>query len=121
MSRPNVVTAARATVAYTDTSSVSLGYLPAKAIGIRVSVFIGTAFDAGTTNVIDVGVAGTANNLANDVDVSSTGVGSVTLGAAAGVVQSTSDPQEITAIFVPSGSAATAGSAEVLVEYTFTE
>ena len=121
MSRPNVVTVARETVTFADTTSVSLGFLPANATVIGARVLVTTAFDSSGTDLIDIGVNGTANNIADDVDVSSTGSASVTLGAAAGAVQSSSDPTEITAIFAQSVADATAGSAEVIVEYTFKE
>ena len=121
MARPNVVTVARATIAYTDTTSVSLGFLPPNATVIGARVLVTTAFNGSTTDVIDIGVNGTANNIADDVDVSSTGSASVTLGAAAGATQSTTDPTEITAIYVDGASDSSAGSAEVIVEYTFKE
>jgi hypothetical protein len=101
---------------YASTTATLVGSLPPNAVPIQVIVTVGTAFNAGTTNVIDVGTSGTANAFANDVDVSSTGSATVTL-ASTGAVQSTTQSTDIYATFIPSGTAASAGSGYVTMVY----
>lgn len=104
-------------IAYTNTTAFEVGQLPAGASIVRISVAVDTAFDAGTTNVVDVGISSDTDKFANDIDVSSAGIVAGTVAATA--VQSTNDPTIITAIYVPSGTAATAGAGQVIVEYVF--
>ena len=108
-------------VAYTDTTSISMGTIGANAVVTDVKVLVNTAFDSGTSNVFDVGISGTSNNLAASVDVTSSGPASVTGTATWGSIQSTSAPAEVTVLHTPTGAAATAGSAKVVVEYVYVE
>nr|BDD44687.1 hypothetical protein 17 [Legionellales bacterium] len=103
----------------TDTSSTTIGYLPANAYITDIKVLVTTAFDAGV--VIDIGDSSTANLFSNDVDPTSTGAATVTLTAQAGVVQSTTDQTAVTFIVVAGGSTLQAGAAKIVVEYAFNE
>lgn len=108
-------------ILFSNVASTGLGFLPPNAYVTSVEVLVPVAFDAGTTNVIDVGLGSTADNLADGVDVSSTGAPSVTATAQWGAIQSTQNPTAINAIYIPTGTAATAGNAKVVVNYAFNE
>ena len=108
-------------VTYSNTSQVLIGQLPPNAKIADIKVLVATAFNDGGPSTIDVGTTASQARYANDVDVSSTGAASVTLTAQAGVVQSTTNPLSITAVYVPAATDPTAGSAKIVVEYAFSE
>ena len=108
------------TVAFSDSSAVNLDFLPPNAFVIDVKVAVLTAFDAGTTNQIDVGTSADPDHYANNVDVSSSGDASVTL-LNGGEISSTSEPTQLTATYAQTGTAATAGSARVIVTYGYND
>lgn len=108
----------RKTVTFADNGSeVTVGWIPAGALiiqpisGVRVS----TAFNAGTSNVIDIG-ADTGNDDPDEfaTDLALGSVAFVALDEASGVYVATADT-EITASVALSGTAATAGEAEVII------
>jgi hypothetical protein len=103
-------------VTYTDTTAVTVGYLPPNSHIIDIICTVGTAFNAGGNDYIDVGDSSTANKYANDINVASTGKASVTV-ANVGAVQSSTGSTEIKAVYVPSGTSPTAGSGYVNVLY----
>ena len=103
-------------ITFANTTSLSLGFLPPNSIITGIKVLVGTAFNAGGADVIDVGDDTTANKFANDVNVASTGSATVTLDNV-GAVESSTASTEIKAIYVPAGSTPTAGSGYIVVEY----
>lgn len=103
-------------VLYTDTTAVTVGYLPANSHIIDIKVAVATAFDAGGADYIDIGDSSTANKFADNVNVASTGQASVTQ-AYVGSVLSTTAPTEIQAVYVPAGSTPTAGASYVTIVY----
>ena len=59
----------RADVAYTDDDvAVSLGWLPANATVIDAGMAVSTAFNAGTSNVLDLGFRNAGDGTADDTD-----------------------------------------------------
>jgi hypothetical protein len=66
--------AQRATLAYTDTTAKDLFTLPSGAILIGFVVNVTTGFDDTGTDLVDIGVDGTADRFVADMDVSSTGI-----------------------------------------------
>lgn len=108
--------AVQASVAYTDTTAKALFTLPKGAVPVFICVDVTTAFNAGDTNVLDIGVAGTGNNWKNDLAVGS--AGQTVTGWAASIlgVQLTIDTA-LTATYVPAGTAADAGAAKIIVLY----
>ena len=48
------------TIAYTNTTAVTIGTIPANAQIIDINIDVTTAFDAATTNTVTVGKTGTA-------------------------------------------------------------
>jgi len=93
----------------------SLGTLPRHTIVTSVRVYVQEAFNSDGTNQITVGFDGTVSAFATAVDVSTTGVKTVTLGAQAGVYQSTE--RAVEAYYTAGGSAPTTGRALIVVEY----
>lgn len=100
-----------ATIAYTDTT-VALDSLAVGDIVVRCWAEVGTAFNAGTTNVVTLGNGVTTNKFlgASDVAEGSTGVS-----PAGGVGPFTAETVAgtLTATYAQTGTAATAGSAKV--------
>lgn len=93
-------------------------WLPAGALLIGTDIYIGTAFNAATTNVLTVGLAGVADNIAAAADVTE---GSAALtqnikptGTAFGPLAADS---QVSVTYTQTGTAATAGSAVVVIKY----
>lgn len=114
-----VLSAITATIAYTDTSAVTIGTLPAGAQIVDVNIDVTTAFDAGTTNTVTVGKTGSAAAFVTATSVGSAGRASV---ATTGVYSAwanvgTSDVDYATVTFSQTGTAASAGAARVTIVY----
>ncbi len=105
-------------VAYGDTSSFHIGYLPPNAYITDIKCLVTTSFEGG---VLDVGDDTTANKYANDIDVDGTGSKTVTSTAFWGAVNSTADQTEIKGIIVAASTGLSQGAAKVVVEYAFNE
>lgn len=100
---------------YTTSAATALFTLPKGAIVTQVQLDINTAFDAGTTNTVDVGLGATADALVD--------------GAAAGTVARLIPVQDVPSItpltadtdvtvtYAQSGTAASAGAGYVWVRY----
>lgn len=86
--------------------------LPANAVVLAGDVYVTTAFNAGTTAVLDVGDADTGNRYANDLNVGTTGKK-----ALVPTGFKTTKPGAITLNFTQTGTAATVGAARLYVEY----
>ena len=54
---------------------------------VRVRVYVHEAFNSSGTDLLDIGYTGDTDAYANDVDLSSTGLATVTLGAGVGLMQ----------------------------------
>ena len=106
--------AQRATLAYTDVVAKNLFTLPLGAVIIGFVINVTTAFNAGTTNVIDIGTAALANRFVDDKAVGTPAAMSLTPSAdEAALTASTL----IKGIYVPTGDAATAGAATITALY----
>ena len=111
----------RKTIFYTDDDvEVTVGWIPSGALILAPAsgVHIVTAFDAGTANVLDIG-ADTGNDdpddYATDLALGTAGFVAVDEGAT-GVFRATADTK-VTATPALTGTAATAGEAEVVIAY----
>lgn len=103
-------------------ATVKVGTLPAGALVLFTLVKVTTAFNAATTNVIDVGISsnddalvdgGTTGNGDGDVDATATG-GTIVW---RGLDESISADTPIYVTYTQSGTAATTGAAEIVVAY----
>ncbi len=112
----------RKTVAFNTVvsgSSVTVGVVPASSVVLRACAVVTTVFDAGTTNTISIGVAGATAGLLSAADIGTTaGVKISTLisTAASAVIFPTTE-LAIIATYGRTGTAPSAGSAVVIVEY----
>ena len=103
-------------IVYTDTTAITVGNVPPNSIIVDIKVTVGTAFDAGGADYIDIGDSTTAAKFADNVDVSSTGQATVTQLNNGAVLSSTASTP-IKAVYIPASTAATAGSGYVTIVY----
>lgn len=98
--------------------TLSIGVLPENAQVLATSVAIRTAFNAGSTNVLIVGTAADDDALVAAAGVDETAIGLTRVAPAtlAGYVATAGDT-EIFAKYTQTGTAATAGLANIVVEY----
>lgn len=109
----------RATLALADLASGSakIGSLPAGARVLNTDVFIETAFNAGTTNVFDVGFAGTIGAFlpTGTALAGATGQKTAKPSGLNGVIAADTD---VIVTYSQTGTVATAGLATVIVAYS---
>lgn len=108
----------RLDTAYNTTSigsGVSMGTVPAGSIILPHHVNITTAYNAGTTNVLEVGTTGTANKYVAAGDVDETTI-AFTSNITTGCGEESSDT-EIFIKFTETGTAATAGASTVILPF----
>jgi hypothetical protein len=104
---------AEAEILFSDASQ-DIVDVPAGAVVTRVWAEVLVAFNAGTTNVLKVGVAGTTNKYMDTADIDET---SVAASAAKGPFKAEAAAVTVAAFFTQTGTAATTGKARVFVEY----
>lgn len=113
----------RKTVAFSDTAAISLGWLPPGAVVTAAAATVTTAFNAATTNTMDIGFRNAGDGTADDVDEFASAVSVAAVGRVAADDLATAgdllfpEGAEIVATYAQTGAAATAGSAVVHVEY----
>jgi uncharacterized membrane protein len=113
-----VLSAITTTIAYTDTSAVSIGTLPANAQIVDVNIDVTTAFNAATTNTVTVGKTGTAAAFVTSTSVGSAGRASVaTTGVYSAWANTGTAEVDATVTFSQTGTAASAGAARVTIVY----
>ena len=95
-------------------SGVSMGTIPSGAVLSDVVVNIETAFDAGTTNVLIVGTSANDDAYLAAGDATETSAG---LTRYSGKCVKLSADTELFVTFTETGTAATAGTAQVIVEF----
>lgn len=99
-----------------STAGVVIGTLPAGARVLRTHIFIETAFNAGTTNVLDIGPTGSPAVFLPSATVvaGATGLKTAAPTALNGVIAADID---VRAIYSQTGTVATTGQATAIVEY----
>jgi hypothetical protein len=113
-----VVSAVTNTIAYTDSSAVTIGSIPANAQIIDINIDVTTAFNAATTNTITVGKSGSAAAFVASTSIGSAGRASVaTTGVYSAWADAGSYDVPVTATYSQTGTAATAGAARVTIVY----
>lgn len=97
-------------------STVSVGTIPAGALILKPvsGAQVTTAFNSVTTAVLDIGTAADGDLYATDLDIK-TAVAFLPLDEAVGFTVSADT--EITATLAQTGTAATAGAAEIVIAY----
>lgn len=100
-------------------TGVKKGTLPAGSVVIGTDAMVTTAFNAGTNNFVSVGQITTATEIAAAASVAGASAGfksNIVPNAAPFLVDLAADT-DIYAIYVQSGTAATAGRAVIVVKY----
>ena len=126
----NTVHYLEATVSQADSTSgtaVSLGWLPPKACVIGGGAVVQTAFDSGTSDLLDMGFRNAVDGTADDTNEYMTAVSIASVGyketdemATAGDLY-TDEGAEVVATWTGAGTAATAGEAHCFVRYIIVE
>ena len=113
-----VLSAVTNTIAYTDSSAVTIGTIPANAQIVNINIDVTTAFNGGSSNTLTVGKSGSAAAFVASTSVGSAGRASV---ATTGVYSAWADVGSaevpVTATYAQTGTAASAGAARVTVVY----
>ena len=113
-----VLSAVTSTIAYTDSSAVTIGTVPANAQITSINIDVTTAFNAATTNTITVGKSGSAAAFVASTSIGSAGRASVaTTGVYSAWADVGSSDVPVTATYAQTGTAATAGVARVTIVY----
>jgi len=107
------------TIAFGNTTDKSLSIvIPANSQIVDIKIFVTTAFDAGTTNTLDIGIVGNSDLYVDNAAVGT--AGDAALGNTA-LVSDWSDigttDVRLAAKYIPTGTAATAGAARIVVSY----
>ena len=115
-----VLSAVTNTIAYTNSSAVTIGTVPAGAQIVSINIDVTTAFNAATTNTVTVGKSGSAAAFVASTSIGSAGRASV---ATTGVYSAWADVGSadvpVTATYSQTGTAATAGAARVTIVYRY--
>jgi len=117
MGQLNQVYAIQTTFVFGDTAAKLVGSLPANATIISARPLVTTAFNSGTTNLLDIGTSADPDHYVDGTDLSSTGAIACTLVVGNVGIQSTSASTPIYATHIPAGTAATTGACEVIIEF----
>ena len=115
---PQQIDYLRARVTFSNSgTAVAVGILPPNAIILKAlsGVTVETVFNAGTTNTIDIGVSGTANQYGSALSL--TAQNFVPLGQATSYITPSSGDTTILATVNTSGTAATTGVAHVVIAF----
>lgn len=112
----------RKTVNWNDTgiaTGVYVGTFPAGAMITSVTAYVGTAFNAGTTNVLTLGTLATGTELANNAATvpGTPGYKSITPNASPYTPTTLTVDTDFYAFYTQTGTAATAGQATFVVHY----
>ncbi len=99
-----------------DGLTLTLGYIPAGATVLRGGVVVTTAFNAGSTNVLDIGTAADGDGFATDLALGTIGVIVADEMATSNDMYVTADTQ-ITCDVDLTGTAATTGAGYAWIEY----
>ncbi len=100
-------------------AGVLIGTVPAGSVISHVRVYITTAFNAATTNVLQGGTTGTGTNLFTSTDAAAGTAGPKTPAAAAnqGIGLVFTQDTDLFVSYTQTGTAATAGAATIVVEF----
>jgi hypothetical protein len=113
-----VLSAVTNTIAYTNSTAVTIGTIPANAQIVDINIDVTTAFNAASTNTITVGKSGTAAAYVASTSIGSAGRASV---ATTGVYSAWADVGDaevpVIATYAQTGTAASAGAARVTIVY----
>ena len=106
----------RRDLTFSDTGVKTVGVLPAGAIVVSAGVVVGTAWNSGTTDVLDIGTSGDGDGFATDLSLRT--IGNIVWDelATSNDLYSTSE-STITCEIASTGTTATAGVGVVYIGY----
>lgn len=109
----------RADISFADLTGkvYTLGAIPAGSVVIRGGVVVTTVFNAGTTNLLDIGTSADDDGFATDLALGTIGVIVADELATSNDTYSATADTTITATLAMSGTPATTGAGVVWVEY----
>jgi hypothetical protein len=102
-----------------DGSALSMGYVPGGSYILRGGVVVSTAFNAGSTNVLDIGTAADDDGFATDLALGTVGVIVADEMATSNDAYCAADTQILATVDL-TGTAATTGAGLAWVEYLVT-
>jgi hypothetical protein len=108
----------RRRIIFSETGTLTIGVIPAGAVVINAGVVVTTAFNAGTTNTLDIGTSGDTDGFATALALGTIGRIVADEMATSNDLYSTSEVT-LQCVVTLSGTAATAGEGFVYVEYMF--
>ena len=115
-----VLSAVTTTIAYTDSTAVTIATIPANSQIVDIFIDVTTAFNAAGTDTVTVGKTGSAAAFVTATSVASAGRASVaTTGVYSAWADTGSSDIVATATFAQTGTAATAGAARVTIVYKY--
>ena len=115
-----VLSAVTTTIAYTDSTAVTIATIPANSQIVDINIDVTTAFNAAGTDTVTVGKTGSAAAFVTATSVASAGRASVaTTGVYSAWADTGSSDIVATATFAQTGTAATAGAARVTIVYKY--
>jgi len=107
------------TIAFGDTTDKSLSIvIPANSQLVDIKILVTTAFDAGTTNTLDIGIVGDSDLYVDNAAVGTAGdaaLGNTALATNWSDIGTTD--VKLAAKYIQTGTAATAGAARIVVSY----
>lgn len=113
----NMVHLVQADITYSDNGTAkTVGVIPSGSVVLRGGVAVTTAFNAGTSNVLDIGTSGDDDGFATDLALGTIGVISADEMATTNDQLASGDVTIIATVAL-AGTAATAGAGRVWVEY----
>jgi hypothetical protein len=104
-------------ITFANTSAFDIGDLPPNSLITDIYITVGTAFNAGGNDYVDVGVADDTDKYADNINVASVGRKEPSGLTNIGAVVSANNSTRLQAIYVPSATAPSAGAGYVHVEY----
>lgn len=109
----------RKAIAFTDgiAAVIQLGTIPAGGIVLRGGVVVTTAFNAGSTNVLDIGTSADDDGFATDLALGTIGVIATDEMATTNDMGPYTSDTSLTATLALTGTAPTAGVGHVWIEY----
>ena len=117
-----MLSAVTTTIAYTNSTAVTIATLPANAQIQNVHIDVTTAFNAGTTNTVTVGTSASAAAYVTATSVGSAGRASVaTTGVYSAWASTGSSDVSATITYSQTGTAATAGALRVTIVYKYVD
>ena len=106
----------RRRITFSETGTLTIGSIPAGAVVINAGVVVTTAFNAGTTNTLDIGTSADTDGFATALALGTIGRIVADEMATSNDLYSTSEVT-LQCVVTLSGTAATAGEGFVYVEY----